>query len=221
MEFDPSPVLDNLAFLLAGVVMTIEVSAASIVLALALGLVLGLLRCYGPPLLRPILVFYIDSMRALPVLVVIVWVFFAFPLLLGMPIRPTPAAIMAIAANVAAYVAEIVRAGIESVRGGQTMAGLALGMSRAQLVSRIILPQAIVRMLPAYGNIIIVIIKDSAIASVVAVPEIMRQSATVVGQTYRPFEVYTFALLAFFVILFPVARGIDRIYGRVAHKGRS
>ena len=221
MEFDPSPVLDNLAFLLAGVVMTIEVSAASIVLALALGLVLGLLRCYGPPLLRPILVFYIDSMRALPVLVVIVWVFFAFPLLLGMPIRPTPAAIMAIAANVAAYVAEIVRAGIESVRGGQTMAGLALGMSRAQLVARIILPQAIVRMLPAYGNIIIVIIKDSAIASVVAVPEIMRQSATVVGQTYRPFEVYTFALLAFFVILFPVARGIDRIYGRVAHKGRS
>lgn len=115
----------------------------------------------------------------------------------------------------------MVRAGIESVRPGQMRAGLALGMSRAQALRKIILPQAIVRMLPAFGSVLTVAIKDTAIATVIAVPELMHKAETIAGQSYRPIEVYTAVLVAYFVILFPVTRGVDRLYQRYAHLGRS
>jgi polar amino acid transport system permease protein len=215
------PIIDHLPFLWGGIVTTLIVSAASVLCSLALGFAVGLGRCYGPRWLRPLLVFYIDSMRAIPVLVVIVWTFFAFPLLFGVTMTPIVAAIGAISVHVAASIAEIVRAGIESIRQGQSWAGLALGMTRLQLLRRIILPQAVTRMLPSFGSAIIVTIKDSAIASVIAVPDVIRHAESVVAQTYRPFETYTFAMLVFFVILFPVARGVDHLYGRIGHRGRS
>ncbi len=121
----------------------------------------------------------------------------------------------------AAYVSEIVRAGVGSVRAGQTRAALALGMSQLQAVYRIVLPQAVIRMLPSFGSIFVTAIKDTAIASVIAVPELMKRSETLAGQTFRPFEVYTVAMILFFLILFPVARGVDAVYRRVAHRGRS
>src|SRR5207302_8236305 len=95
-----------------------------------------------------------DSMRAIPVLVVLVWTFFAVPILTGVTLPPFWAALTALTLHIAAYVSEIVRAGIESIRPGQIRAALALGMSRAQLVRRIVLPQAAVRMLPTYGSLL-------------------------------------------------------------------
>ena len=123
------------------------------------GLAIALLRLYGPRWLRPLLVFYIDSMRAIPVLVVLVWIYFALPLLAGVNFAPFWAALVALTLHIAAYAAEVVRAGIESVRPGQMRAGLALGMSRAQALRKIILPQAIVRMLPAFGSVLTVAIR--------------------------------------------------------------
>ena len=114
------------------------------------------------------------------------------------------------------------RAGIESVRPGQTRAGLALGMSRAQVVRKIVLPQAIVRMLPAFGSILSITIKDTAIATVIAVPEFMKRSETLAGQTYRPIEVFTFAMLRLLPDPVPGhARRSTSLYRRVAHLGRS
>jgi polar amino acid transport system permease protein len=189
--------------------------------SLVAGLVVALLRLYGPRPLRFAVVLYIDSMRAIPVLVVLVWSFFALPILTGLTMPPFVAALVGLTVHLAAYAAEIVRAGVESVRPGQTRAALALGMSRAQIVRRIILPQAIVRMLPAFGSLLSITIKDTAIASVIAVPELMRQSETLAGQSFQSIEVYTFAMLVYFVILFPVTRGVDMFYQRVAHLGRS
>src|SRR5262249_49672952 len=100
-------------------------------------------------------------------------------------------------------------------------AGLALGMSGAQVVRKIVLPQAIVRILPAYGSILSVTIKDTAIATVIAVPELMRQSETIAAQSFRPLEVFTTTMLVFFCLLFPVTRGVDAVYRRIAHLGRS
>jgi polar amino acid transport system permease protein len=166
-------------------------------------------------------VLYIDSMRAIPVLVVLVWTFFALPILTGLTMPPFFAALLGLTVHLAAYVAEIVRAGVESVRPGQMRAALALGMSRAQAVRRIVMPQALVRMLPALGSLLSITIKDTAIASVIAVTELMRQSETLAGQSFQPIEVFSFAMLVYFVMLFPVTRGVDRIYRRVAHLGRS
>lgn len=221
MDFDFSVITDHWRFLASGVLVTLLLAALSGLTSLAAGLVIALLRLYGPRWVRPIVILYIDSMRAIPVLVVLIWTFFALPILTNLTMPPFAAALIGLTIHLAAYAAEIVRAGIESVRPGQTRAAVALGMSRAQAVRRIILPQAIVRTLPAFGSLLSITIKDTAIASVIAVPELMRQSETVAGQSFQPIEVYSFAMLLYFLMLFPVTRGVDRFYRRVAHLGRS
>ena len=221
MEFDLSVVTDHWRFLGSGILVTLALACLSGLASVAVGLVLALARMYGPSWLRPLIAFYVDSMRAIPVLVVLVWTFFALPIVAGITLPPFWAALLGLTLHLAAYAAEIVRAGVESVRRGQTRAALALGMSRAQILRRIVMPQAIVRMLPAFGSLLSVTIKDTAIASVIAVPELMRRSETVAGQSFEPIEVYTFAMLVYFLILFPVTRGVDRVYRRIAHLGRS
>ena len=221
MDFDLAVIADNWRFLADGVLVTIVLSIVSGATSLAAGLAIALLRLRGPRWLRPVIVLYVDSMRAVPVLVVLVWTFFALPIVTGLTMSPFTAALIGLTVHLAAYAAEIVRAGIESVRPGQTRAAVALGMSPAQVMRRIVLPQALVRMLPAFGSLLSITIKDTAIASVIAVGELMRQSETVAGQSFQPIEVFTFAMLLYFVLLFPVTRGVDAVYRRVAHLGRS
>ena len=218
---DYSVITDHWQFLASGVVVTLALSVASGVSSIAAGFVIALGRLYGPRWMKPVIVLYIDSMRAIPVLVVLVWTFFALPIVAGVTMSPFTAGLIGLTVHLAAYAAEIIRAGIESVRPGQTRAALALGMSQAQILRRIILPQALVRMLPAFGSLASVTIKDTAIASVIAVPELMRQSETVAGQSFQPIEVYTVAMAVYFLLLYPVTRGVDRFYRRVAHLGRS
>ncbi len=221
MDIDLSPLTENWRYLLDGLGLTLLLSLLTLVGSAVAGLALALGRLYGPRGLRWLIVFYIDSMRAIPVLVVLVWVYFAVPILTGITAPPFWAALVALVMQLAAYVAEAVRAGIESVRPGQVRAGLALGMSRLQILRTILLPQALVRMLPAIGSLVSITIKDTAIATVIAVPELMKRAETVAGQSYRPIEVYTVVMLAYFLILFPSTRVIDALYKRVAHLGRS
>jgi len=221
MDFDFSPLIDSWRFLASGLGMTLLLSVTAVLCSFALGLAVGLGRLYGPVWLRVPLVFYIDSMRAIPVFVVLVWIYFSVPILTGRSFAPFWAALAGITLHVAAYVAEVIRAGISSIRKGQVQAGLALGMSRTQIIRDILLPQAVVRMLPAFGSIISVTIKDTAIAAVIAVPELMRQAETLAGETYRPIEIFSTIMVVYFLVIFPVTRLIDWFYGRVAHLGRS
>ena len=221
MEFDFSPLVESWQFLLGGLGVTLLLALVTVVCSLCLGTIIGLARCYGPAWLRWPLVFYIDSMRSIPVLVVLVWTYFALPILTGLTFPPFWAALVALTAHIAAYVAEIVRAGVQSIRPGQVRAALALGMSWRQTITEIVLPQAIVRMLPAFASIISITIKDTAIAAVIAVPEYMKRSETVAGQSYHPIEVFTVAMVVYFLVLFPVTRLVDAVYTRVAHLGRS
>jgi len=186
-----------------------------------IGLLVGAGRTYGGRWVDRILGFYVDTVRAVPVLVFLVWTYFAFPLLAGIRLTPTTAGVLALGFHLGAYVGEVIRAGLLSVRAGQMRAALALGMTRLQAIRTIILPQALVRMLPPIGSLTVIAIKDSAIASVIAVPELMRQSQTLVGSTFRPFEIYTVVMIIYFLILYPIARGTDRLYGRLKHLGAS
>jgi polar amino acid transport system permease protein len=221
MDFDLSPLLDSWQYLAGGLGLTLLLSLATVACSLVLGGAVGLARCYGPAALRWPLVFYIDSMRAIPVLVVLVWTYFAFPILTGVTLPPFWAALVALTLHISAYVAEIVRAGIASVRPGQTRAALAIGLSRTQTVAQIVLPQAVIRMLPAFGSVLSIAIKDTAIAAVIAVPEYMERSQTLAGQSFHPIEVFTVAALVYFLILFPITRLVDRVYVRLAPLGRS
>jgi polar amino acid transport system permease protein len=219
--FDLSPITDNWRYLAYGLGVTVALSVMTMAAATVVGTIVALARIYGPRWLAIILTFYVDSARSIPVLVVLVWMYFAFPLLAGFTLPPFWVAFVALSIYVAAYIAEIVRAGMLSIRPGQTRAALALGMSRAQTIVKVLLPQAAVRMLPPYGNMLSITIKNSAISSVIAVPDYLRASAVIADQTYRPLEVYTVAIIVFFLIIFPVTRTVDVIYSRLAHLGRS
>jgi polar amino acid transport system permease protein len=221
MDINIQPILQSWPFLLKALMMTIFVSAVSTLLGFVIGTVVGALRTYGGKAANLILGFYVDSMRAIPLLVILVWTFFAFPLLIGQSINAVTAGIVGLGLHLGAYVSETIRAGLTSVRRNQMQAALALGMSPFQAIRTIILPQAVIRMLPALGSLFVIAIKDSAIASVIAVPELLRQTQIVAGKTFRPFELYTAAMLCYFILCYPIARGVDRLYRRLAHLGSS
>ncbi len=221
MAIDLGPLLDSWRFLAKGLLVTLLVSGLSLLLGFVIGLIVGVGRTYGGRVLDLVLGFYVDTVRAIPVLVILVWAYFALPLLTGSSLPPITAAVLALGFHLGAYVAEAIRAGLTSVRQRQMWAALALGMSPAQAVRLIILPQALIRMLPPLGSLVVLAIKDSAIASVIAVPELIRQSQTLVGQTFRPFEIYTAVLILYFLVLYPVARGVNHVYRRLASLGAS
>ncbi len=220
-DFDLTPIMESWQFLVAGVGVTIMLSLLSMAASLVLGTLLGVGRVYGPRPLQWAITFYVDTMRSIPVLVVIVWIYFAVPILTGINFPPFWSALIAITIHITASVVEIVRAGVESIREGQCRAGLALGMSWPQVIINIVLPQAAIRMLPAIGSVLSVTIKDTAIASVIAVPEFMKRAETVAAQSYQPMEVFTFAIIVYFLLLFPTTRTVDFIYRRISHLGRS
>lgn len=220
MAFDFG-VLAYLPFILDGLKITIILAITTAITTTVVGLAMALGRLYGPTWLRIILTFYIDTMRAIPELVVLIWIFFSVPILTGLSLPPFYAALVALTVQVSAYAAEVFRAGLTSIRKGQRQAALTLGMSNGQILRKILLPQAIIRMLPSYGSYLTMIIKDTAIASMVAVPEMMRNAEVVAQQTYRSMEVYTITMFFFFCLLFPTTRIVELIYRRLQHLGRS
>ena len=221
MLFDFAFIVGYWRFLLGGILVTIWLSLASIGVGFAVGLVVGILRTYGGRVIDAVLSLYVDTMRSIPLLVILVWVFFAMPLVTGQSLTPITAGIIGLGLHLGAFVAELVRAGLTSVRPGQTRAALALGMSLAQAIRIVILPQALIRMMPTFGSLLVITIKDSAIASVIAVPELLYKSQIVIGKTYHPVETFTIVLVVYFLLSWPVARGVDYLYRRVAHLGAS
>ena len=167
MSLDFSPLLASWQFLARALWMTLLISALSMVVGFAVGVAVGALRTYGGVWINAVLAFYVDTMRAIPVLVVLVWTYFAFPLLIGTSLNAVTAGVLALGLHLGAYIAETIRAGLTSVRRGQMQAALALGMSGIQAIRTIILPQALIRMLPPLGSLFVIAIKDSAIASVI------------------------------------------------------
>lgn len=218
---DFAPLLPYWRFIAQALAMTLLLTALSIGFAAVIGVVVATGRTYGGRTVDLIFGFYVDTMRSIPLLVILIWTYFALPLTLGWNLSPLAAAVLGLSAHLGAYAAETIRAGITSVRPGQMRAALALGMTRAQSVRTIILPQALIRMLPPIGSLLVFAVKDSGIASVIAVPELIRQSQILSGITYRAFEVYTLAMGIYFLLCYPLARGVDAVYRRLAHLGAS
>jgi polar amino acid transport system permease protein len=221
VQFDFTVIGDSWRYLGKGLLFTVSLWIATAVLSTFLGILLALARSYGPFWAKPAIAFYVDSMRAVPLLVIMVWIYFALPLVTGVNFPAFVAALIALTFQSMAYICEIVRAGISSVRGGQMGAGLALGMSKGAVVRKVILPQAVVRVLPPYGSMLAAIGKNTAIASVIAVPEFMQQSTVLAAQTFRPIEIFTSALIVYFLMIFPGTRVVDLIYRRIEGLGRS
>ncbi len=206
MRWDFASVFSNTDALLAGAAGTLRIFAICLVVGLSLGLVVGLARYSTRRVFYIPASMFMEFFRNTPVLVQILWFYFAFPMLVPFEISPLMAAALGISLNSAAFSAEIYRGGIQSIERGQWEGARALGMTSAQAMRRIVLPQALRRMLPALTNRGIEIFKMSTLASAVAYVELLQQGKLIASLNYNPIEAYTVIALIFFVLLYPLVQ---------------
>lgn len=215
-RWDFTPLLDNWQALAMGAVGTVRLFAVCLVLGLGFGLIVALARRSRSRLARWVSIGFIEFFRNTPVLVQILWFYFALPMLVPVEITPFTAAILGISLNSAAYSAEIYRAGIQSIEPGQWEAARAIGMSGLQTLRRIVLPQALRRVLPALTNRGIEIFKMTTLASVVAYIELLHQGKLIASLNFNPLEVYTVIGALFFLFLYPLVRATYALERRLA-----
>jgi len=183
---------------------TLWLNTITLVIGSVLGLVMALARRTRYSLLRTAALIYIDFFRTLPVLVLLVWFFFCVPILLGgIRISSVLSAIIVLSLNLSAFVAEIVRTGIESVPKGHVEAARACGLSQPQALRYVVLPIALRNMVPPLVGQYINTIKLSVLASVIAVPELLSKTTDIISQVYRPLEFYTVLAGLFLLLLLP------------------
>ena len=194
-----------LPFLLRGMEVTILVSLLSMGVGVIVGLAVALARLSPVAPLRWFAAFYVDFLRSTPLLIQLVWVFFALPILLGYSLPPIVAGVATLGAYSGAYLAELFRAGIVSIAMGQRDAALALGMTRTQVLKRIVLPQALTRMLPPIASTLITLVKDSSLVSVISVAELMWAAQSLAAVSLRPVEVLTGTGLLYVALTYPLS----------------
>ncbi len=205
---------ESLGFLLGGLGLTVGLSLLSMAASLVLGMLVSFARLAPWRLLRAIASLYTDFLRGTPLLVQLLWIYYSLPILTGVVFSPFVSAAIALTLNLSAFVSEVYRAGIQSIGRGQHEAALALGMSRWQAMRRVILPQSIRRVLPPLGSIWVSLFKDTAIVSVIAVPELMYRGKVLSIETYRPVEIYTVVAIIYFLVTYPQARAVDWLFER-------
>jgi len=191
---------------LVGAIGTLHIFAICLVLGLSLGLIVGLGRYARSRWLYWPATAFVEFFRNTPVLVQILWFYFALPILLPFSVSPLAAASLGISLNSAAFSAEIYRGGIQSIERGQWDGARALGMNWAQAMQRIILPQALKRMMPALTNRAIEIFKMSTLASAIAYVELLQQGKLIASLNFNPIEAYTAVAVIFFVFLWPLVQ---------------
>jgi polar amino acid transport system permease protein len=189
--------------LLAALAVTIELNVLVIFFGSAAGFVLAVARRSRSRILNGFALAYIDLFRTLPVLVLLIWFFFCVPILFNIRLSPMTSAVIVLALNLSAFVAEIVRAGIEAVPAIHIEAARACKLSAFDSLRRIILPLAVRQMIPPLVGQYINSIKLSVLASVIAVPELLNKTTDLTSQVYRPLEFYTTLALLFLIILLP------------------
>lgn len=211
--FDFSPVLAAWPTLLEGVVGTLRMSSVSMVFGLSLGIVFMLMRMSKQPVLRAIAIGYIELIRNTPILVQVFFVFFGMPAL-GVRLSGEQAAILAMTLNCAAYAAEIVRGGVQSIRPGQVEAGRALGMHTADIYRFIVFRPAIRAVFPALCSQFILLMLNSSLVSSVSAEELTYFAQTLDSQTFRSFEIY-FTLGVIYLGLSQLLSVVLSVIGRV------
>jgi len=203
---------------LAGTILTLKLVGFGLLAGFGLGLVAALLRVYGGKALRWLAIGYIELFRGTPLLVQLFLVYFGLPDL-GVTLDRMTAAYLTLALNSGAYQAEYLRGAIQSIGSGQMMAARAMGMSRIQSIWYIILPQALRMVIPAWSNEPISLIKASAVAYLIAIPDLMNQAKIIVGRLYDPIGVYAAVALIYLAIVFVLTWVLGWLERRLAIPG--
>lgn len=204
--WDFASVFANPEALIAGAIGTVRLFAICLVCGLSLGLVVGLGRYAHTRWFNWPATLFVEFFRNTPVLVQILWFYFALPIVAPFEISPLAAAALGISLNAAAFSADIYRGGVQSIERGQWDGARAIGMGWGQAMRRIILPQALKRMTPALTSRAIEIFKSTTLASTVAYVELLQQGKLIASVNYNPIEAYTAIAVIFFVILWPLVQ---------------
>ncbi|MBO2519402.1 MULTISPECIES: amino acid ABC transporter permease [Limnochorda] len=201
-------ILPRLPYILEGAVMTVKLTAISVGLGLIFGTFLGIGRLAKPWPIRALASAYVTFFRGTPLLVQIFLVYFGLPQFVG-PLPREFAGILALSLNSAAYVAEIVRAGIQSIDRGQLEAGWSTGLSHAQTLRYIVLPQAFRRIVPPLGNEFIALLKDSSLVAVISLEELLRRGQLVATRNFRFFEVYILVAIIYLILTVGISQLVN------------
>ena len=190
MGFNWSLILDNLPLLLQGALVTVKITTMSVGCGFFIGMLVALANLSNLKIVRLLARCYVDIIRGTPLLVQIFLIYFALPMIIGSRIDPFVAAVTACSITSGAYVSEIFRAGIQSIDKGQMEAGRSLGLSWAQTMRYIIMPQAFKAIIPPLGNEFIAMLKDSSLVSVIGFEELTRRGQLIIAKTYASFEIW-------------------------------
>lgn len=211
MDFTGAMSLINIRFLLAGLGVTLQVAVISMILSILIGIVLGTLRYHKVPILSKALGFVIDLIRNLPLLLIIFFTYFALPAF-GISMDIFWAAVAAMTIFESAMISEIIRGGFEALPKGQTEAGLASGLTRKQIVFYITLPQVLRQTLPSVVSQLIALIKDTSLATIISLPELMHNAKIIYGQnTAYVIPMFVIISVMYFIICYSLSLLSKRI----------
>lgn len=207
-------VFEQASLLWDGLFVTVGMAVTGFFFAASFAMLVVLARISSSRVLSFLALAYTTFFRGTPFLVQLLWLYYTLPVITGIAFSSVTTAIIAITLNLGAFIAETYRAGITSIGKGQREAAQALGMTQVEMMTRIVLPQALVRVIPPLANYWVTIFKDTSLFSLVAVYELTYQARVIAVETYRPLETYTVLALFYFAITYPQARLVDYIFNR-------
>ncbi len=219
--WDFTPVVANAGVLAQGLVNTLQLTGTALLFGVPLGLLLALLRLSGRAWLSMPAGFIIEFFRTTPPLVQLFWFFFALPMLVQVEMTPFVAAALTFSIQSSAFFAEVFRGGIVSIDRGQWEASRAIGMTHGQAMRRIILPQAVRRMIPAFMERSIELMKTTTLVATVSYADLLFQANEVAQKTFRPLEVFTVTALIYFVVIFAASLVVQQLERRLAVSGET
>jgi glutamate/aspartate transport system permease protein len=203
-------------YILKGLLFSVQLTVIATVGGIVVGTFLALMRLSGKPVLVYPATFYINTMRSIPLVMVILWFFLLIPMLIGRPIGADLSATITFIAFEAAFFSEIVRAGIQSVPKGQIYAGEALGMTYGQNMRLVVLPQAFRNMIPVFMTQTIILFQDTSLVYAIGAYDLLK-GFEIAGKNYgRPIETYILAAATYFIICFSLSKAVRAIQARVA-----
>ena len=220
-KWDFSVIFQNYPLLLLGLLNTLKVTVVALCFGIPIGLIVALLRLSSRRWIAAPAGLFIEFFRSTPPLAQLFWIFFALPIIIDVEIDPYSASVLTFSIQSSAFFAEVFRAGIISMEKGQWEAGYAIGMKRIQVLKRVILPQAVKRMIPAFLERIIELMKTTTLVSTIAYSDLLFQANAISQMTYRPLEVFTVAAAMYFMVLFPTNVAVRKLERRLAVSGES
>jgi len=203
--------LTNLRFLISGITTTIYISTISILIAMVVGLLVAIPAITKNKYLSYINIFYVEVVRSVPLLVLILWVYYGLPILTGFSFSPFVSGIIALSISESAFMAEIFRGGINAIKKTQWEAATSLGLNFSKKLKFVILPQAFKVILPALGNQFVYVLKMSSLVSIIGISDLTRKANELVVSTYRPLEIYTFLILEYLILILIVSYFVRRL----------